>query len=96
MTDEQLKSEAAEIARDWSHPEATPFRIAKLAERIEEVATRHAARVRVDIVRMLEDVEWGGSCADYGEHCPSCHVYPFLTGSEVHAPDCALDAEIKK
>lgn len=43
--DRLLMAEAFEVARDYVGPEDQPLKLAKLAERIAEVARRHAARV---------------------------------------------------
>lgn len=44
-TDRQLLDEAFEVARDYVGPEGQPLKLAKLTERIAEVARRHADRV---------------------------------------------------
>lgn len=56
-----------------------------------------------ELLDLLVSIQWGGECASYGEHCPSCRVsrwatvrkarggvVAYSTVEREHAPDCAL------
>lgn len=44
-----------------------------------------------EILALLKDIEWGGSCMSYGYHCPSCSASESYGGAnETHNDDCKL------
>ena len=64
-----------------------------------DIARARLASAAPDMARVLLACEWAdNSSEEYAPECPSCHAQGPYEGepSKGHAPDCALDASLRK